>query len=67
MYYPIYKQKGNIWHVRNKKRRYTQESVNTTPDQFKVIDDVKDEPTLKEAQEFVGGMLKEYNSRTGII
>jgi hypothetical protein len=32
-----------------------QESVNTTPDQFKVIDDVKDEPTLKEAQEFVGG------------
>jgi hypothetical protein len=36
-----------------------QESVNTTPDQFKVIDDVKDEPTLKEAQEFVGGMLKE--------
>jgi hypothetical protein len=25
-----------------------------------VIDDVKDEPTLKEAQEFVGGMLKEY-------
>jgi hypothetical protein len=42
-------------------------SANTTPDQFKVIDDVKDEPTLKEAQEFVGGMLKEYNSRTGII
>jgi hypothetical protein len=44
-----------------------QEPVNTTPDQFKVIDDVKDEPTLKEAQDFVGGMLKEYNSRTGII
>jgi hypothetical protein len=42
-------------------------SANTTPDQFKVIDDVKDEPTLKEAQDFVGGMLKEYNSRTGII
>jgi hypothetical protein len=42
-------------------------SANTTPNQFKVIDDVKDEPTLKEAQEFVGGMLKEYNSRTGII
>jgi hypothetical protein len=30
--------------------------VNTTPDQFKVIDDVKDEPTLKEAQDFVGGI-----------
>jgi hypothetical protein len=35
-----------------------QESVNTTPDQFKVIDDVKDEPTLKEAQEFVGGYVE---------
>jgi hypothetical protein len=32
--------------------------VNTTPDQFKVIDDVKDEPTLKEAQEFVGGYVE---------
>ena len=34
------------------------ESVNTTPDQFKVIDDVKDEPDLKAAQEFVGGMVE---------
>jgi len=33
-------------------------SANTTPDQFKVIDDVKDEPTLKEAQEFVGGIVE---------
>jgi hypothetical protein len=42
------------------------ESVNTTPDQFKVIDDVKDEPDLKEAQDFVGGMLKEYDSQRGL-
>jgi hypothetical protein len=34
------------------------ESVNTTPDQFKVIDDVKDEPTLEEAQKFVGGIVE---------
>jgi hypothetical protein len=33
-------------------------SANTTPDQFKVIDDVKDEPTLKEAQDFVGGHVE---------
>jgi hypothetical protein len=33
-------------------------SANTTPDQFKVIDDVKDEPTLKEAQDFVGGIVE---------
>ena len=31
---------------------------NTTADQFKIIDDVKDEPTLKSAQEFVGGMVE---------
>jgi hypothetical protein len=33
-------------------------SANTTPDQFKVIDNVKDEPTLKEAQDFVGGYVE---------
>ena len=33
-------------------------SANTTPDQSKVIDDVKDEPTLEEAQDFVGGMVE---------
>jgi hypothetical protein len=27
--------------------------VNTTPDQFKVIDHGKDEPTLKEAQDLL--------------
>ena len=41
-----------------RKEDIRQESVNTTPDQFKVIDDVKDEPTLKEAQEFVGGYVE---------
>ena len=33
-------------------------TVNTTADQFKIIDNVKDEPTLKQAQEFVGGMVQ---------
>ena len=32
--------------------------VNTTADEFKIIDSVKDEPTLKEAQAFVGGMVE---------
>jgi len=32
--------------------------VNTTAEEFKIIDDVKDEPTLKEAQAFVGGMVE---------
>ena len=32
--------------------------ANTTADQFKIIDDVKDEPTLEQAQEFVGGMVQ---------
>jgi hypothetical protein len=41
-----------------RKEDIRQESVNTTPDQFKVIDDVKDEPTLKEAQDFVGGYVE---------
>ena len=33
-------------------------TVNTTADQFKIIDNVKDEPTLEQAQEFVGGMVQ---------
>ena len=32
--------------------------ANTTPDQFKVIEDQKDEPDLKSAQDFVGGMVE---------
>ena len=32
--------------------------ANTTADQFKIIDNVKDEPDLKAAQEFVGGMVQ---------
>ena len=32
--------------------------TNTTPDQFKVIEDQKDEPNLKSAQDFVGGMVE---------
>ena len=30
----------------------------TTADQFKIIDDVKDEPTLESAQQFVGGYVE---------
>ena len=41
-----------------RKEDIREESVNTTPDQFKVIDNVKDEPTLEEAQKFVGGMVE---------
>ena len=33
-------------------------TVNTTADQFKIIDNVKDEPDLKAAQKFVGGMVQ---------
>ena len=33
-------------------------TVNTTADQFKIIEDSKDEPTLKSAQEFVGGYVE---------
>ena len=32
--------------------------ANTTADQFKIIDDVKDEPTYEQAKEFVGGMVQ---------
>ena len=32
--------------------------INTDASEFKIIDDVKDEPNLKTAQEFVGGMVE---------
>ena len=32
--------------------------VNTKQSEFKIITDSKDEPTLKSAQEFVGGMVQ---------
>ena len=32
--------------------------ANTDQDQFKIIDDVKNTPSLKEAQDFVGGMVE---------
>ena len=34
------------------------QKVNTDAVEFKIIDDVKDEPDLKTAQEFVGGMVQ---------
>jgi hypothetical protein len=44
--------------IRKEDIRQDAPSSITTPDQFKVIDDVKDEPTLKEAQDFVGGYVE---------
>ena len=32
--------------------------INTKATEFKIIDDVKDEPSLKQAQEFVGGYVE---------
>ena len=32
--------------------------ANTTSNEFKIIDDEKNTPTLKEAQDFVGGMVE---------
>ena len=32
--------------------------VNTDANEFKIVSDVKDEPDLKSAQEFVGGMVE---------
>ena len=32
--------------------------ANTTADQFKIIEDQKDEPDLKSAQDFVGGIVE---------
>ena len=34
------------------------QKVNTDAVEFKIIDDVKDEPTLESAQEFVGGYVE---------
>ena len=36
----------------------TNTEINTKASEFKIIDDVKNEPTLKEAQEFVGGYVE---------
>ena len=36
----------------------TQTKTITDAPEFKLIEDVKDEPTLKEAQDFVGGMVE---------
>jgi hypothetical protein len=36
----------------------TQTKTITDAPEFKIIEDVKDEPTLKEAQDFVGGMVE---------
>ena len=36
----------------------TKKEINTKASEFKIIKDSKDEPNLKEAQEFVGGMVE---------
>ena len=36
----------------------TKEEINTKASEVKIITDSKDEPNLKEAQEFVGGMVE---------
>ena len=36
----------------------TKEEINTKASEFKIIEDSKDEPDLKEAQKFVGGMVQ---------
>ena len=36
----------------------TKTKINTDAAEFKIIDDVKDEPDLKAAQAFVGGMVE---------
>ena len=36
----------------------TNTEINTQASEFKIIKDSKDEPSLKEAQEFVGGMVE---------
>ena len=35
-----------------------QTKINTTAQEFKIIEDNKDEPNLKTAQDFVGGMVE---------
>ncbi len=34
------------------------DKINTDANEFKIVSNVKDEPTLKEAQAFVGGMVE---------
>ena len=34
------------------------DTINTTAAEFKIIEDSKDEPSLKQAQEFVGGYVE---------
>jgi hypothetical protein len=36
----------------------TKEKVNTDANEFKIVSDSKDEPTLESAQEFVGGYVE---------
>ena len=36
----------------------TKKEINTTAAEFKIIDDSKDEPSLEQAQEFVGGYVE---------
>ena len=36
----------------------TNTEINTTAAEFKIIDDSKDEPSLEQAQEFVGGYVE---------
>ena len=43
------------------------DTINTTAAEFKIVDDVKNEPTFKEAQEFVGGYLRVSLSLMEII
>jgi len=42
----------------NERDKMEKIKVNTDKNEFKIIDDVKDEPTLKEAQKFVGGYVE---------
>ena len=37
---------------------YLDTKANTDVSEFKIIDDEKNTPTLKEAQDFVGGMVE---------
>ena len=41
----------------NRKVKMT-EQTNTKKEQFKFVDKIEDTPTLKEAQDFVGGMVE---------
>ena len=36
----------------------TNTEINTTASEFKIVDDVKDEPKYKEVSKFVGGMVE---------